>query len=145
MRQMNYYVPGVSRRESFDKTVNNLFNSLFDQNINSTTVNKNWPRIDIEENNDSFLITAELPGINKEDVKIEVDNNILTISGEKTKEEDDSRTLIRKETQSGEFSRAFSLPEAANTEEISASFKNGILTLTVPKAEKEKIRKIAIS
>jgi HSP20 family protein len=101
-----------------------------------------FPNVDISEDDKSIFINVELPGLNKEDVKIKVkDDNVLVISGEKKREEkteDENHSVIRIERSYGEFSRSFSLPDNANNESIAAKFDNGVLHLTIEKKEPEK-------
>lgn len=99
------------------------------------------PSIDISETDNQYLITAELPGMKKEDININIENRRLTISGErKFKEEEDNKTYHRVETHYGSFNRTFQLPGNINEESVSASYDNGLLNITVDKAE-DKVRK----
>ena len=97
------------------------------------------PLVDIRETDNSYEITAELPGIKKDDVHVHVDNGVLSIeastSDEKTEEKDGK--IIRKERYSGKMTRSFTLGNNVNESDISANFDNGILTLTVPKQAPE--------
>lgn len=112
------------------------------------------PRIDIAENENNFFIYAELPGLNKEDVKITInDDRVLYLKGEKkrdlSEEKDgevnsDSRTYVRAERAYGEFSRSFVLPENINTENVNANFNNGVLAVTLNKIEPVKPKEIEI-
>ncbi|TQV73728.1 Hsp20/alpha crystallin family protein [Aliikangiella marina] len=106
---------------------------------------KDWsPRVDIVESDESFVIKAELAGIPKEDIKVEVDNKILTLSGERKSEVTDEKHH-RVERFYGSFSRSFSLPETIDEANIKAESKDGILTLTLPKqAPQETLKKIEI-
>jgi len=94
------------------------------------------PAIDVTENNDAFMIKAELPEVKKEDVKVSIDKNILTISGERAEEVKDEKQH-RIERSYGRFSRSFSLPENIDGDNVSAESKNGMLYLTIPKAAKK--------
>ena len=95
------------------------------------------PRVDILDEENQIIVNAELPGVAKEDVKVNVnEDKMLTISGEKTKDEKlGEKSLIRSEREYSEFSRSFVLPDDAEIEKISANYDNGLLTLTIPKAE----------
>lgn len=103
------------------------------------------PMVDITENKDAFLIKAELPGIRKEDVKVSVQDGVLTLQGERNYEnttDDDKRHRV--ERFYGHFSRSFTLPEHVDDENIQASYQDGILELTLPKQEKAKPRAIEV-
>ncbi|WP_444995997.1 Hsp20/alpha crystallin family protein [Aliikangiella sp. IMCC44359] len=102
------------------------------------------PSVDIVENEENFVIKAELAGVPKEDIKVEIDSNVLTLSGErKTEVKDEKRHRI--ERFYGSFSRSFSLPDNIDEESIKAESKDGILSLTLPKkVQKEKLTQIEI-
>jgi len=103
------------------------------------------PRIEVVETDSEFEVTAELPGLEREDVKIELQNNILTLSGEKKSAEEKREPNVHFcERAYGKFSRSFQLPALVNTGGIKASFKNGVLTLNLPKEEQAKPRQIEI-
>ncbi len=92
------------------------------------------PQVDILESPESFTIKAELPEINKDDVKISVDNGVLTLQGERKQEkEEKGRTFHRIERFYGHFSRSFTLPDNVDSNAIKAAFKEGMLTLQLPK------------
>jgi HSP20 family protein len=104
------------------------------------------PAADIVENKESFVVKAELPGIKKEDIKIALQNNLLTISGEKKKEvETKDQTVHHLERSYGAFYRTFELPVMVNQSKIKAEFVDGILTVELPKAEEAKPKEISIS
>lgn len=103
------------------------------------------PALDISEDKGSLRITAELPGLDRKDIAIEVKEGILTIRGEKKMEEESKdRNYHRIERRYGSFYRALALPETVDTAKIEASFKNGVLTLAMPKREESKPKTIAI-
>lgn len=99
------------------------------------------PRVDIVEEEKAFQIHVAVPGVNKEDFKLDVNDNLLTISGErkfqKEKKENNFHSI---ETQYGTFSRSFSLPENVDVNNITAKYNNGILEITVPKDEKKVVK-----
>ena len=104
------------------------------------------PPVDILESKDSYLIRAELPGMRKEDLKTEVNEGILTLSGERKFEEPaDAVKYHRAERVAGKFSRSFHLPQTVKHDGIKATYRDGILEVQVPKAEEAKPRQIAIS
>jgi HSP20 family protein len=103
------------------------------------------PAADLIENKDNFVVTAELPGIRKEDIKVTVQNNMLIISGEKKKEtENKGDTWHRVERSYGSFNRTFDLPALIDANKINAEFKDGILRVHLPKVEEAKPKEIAI-
>lgn len=103
------------------------------------------PRVDIAETDTAYLIKAEIPGVNKEDVKITVDDGILTISGERREEkEEKNKKFHRVERIYGKFSRSFTLPDNVDESKIDAEFKDGVLTLTIPKTEKAKPKAVEV-
>ncbi len=98
------------------------------------------PRIDVNESKDSYEISAELPGVHKEDINITLENGVLTLEAEvhqekKAEKAEKAGRLIRQERRYGKFMRSFTLGEDVSEEEIDANFKDGILTLKVPKRE----------
>jgi HSP20 family protein len=103
------------------------------------------PRVDIHETNDDILIDVELPGIDKKDINVEVKDNMLTITGERKQERKVEGTeCCRSERHYGKFERTFSLTDTADADKINAAFKDGILTLTLPKIEKVKPKEVSI-
>lgn len=103
------------------------------------------PRVDINETEKNVIIEAELPGIEKKDVKVEVKDNLLTISGERKREEKTENTEnCCVERHYGKFERSFNLGDNVTTDKVSAAYKNGILTLTLPKKETALPKEISI-
>ena len=106
----------------------------------------NWsPSVDVDETDKDVTIDVELPGIDKKDVKVEVKDNTLTISGERTGEKkQEDRNCCLSERYYGKFQRSFSLSDSVQTDKISAKYKNGVLTLTLPKTEKALPKEITV-
>jgi HSP20 family protein len=106
------------------------------------------PRVDISEDEKNLYVTVEIPGVNKEDVKVTInDDNILVIKGEKKREfktEDKERNFIRVERSYGSFQRSFMLPDNVKKDNVSAKFENGVLTITLEKVEPEPPKQIEI-
>jgi len=103
------------------------------------------PRVDIAETDKAFEIKAEIPEVNKEDVKVTVHNGVLTIQGERKQEkEEKGKRFHRVERYYGSFTRSFTLPDNADETKISASFKDGVLTLEIEKTEEAKPKSIEI-
>ena len=111
----------------------------------------NWvPSVNVTETDDNLMLTADLPGMREEDVSIEIENNVLTISGEKVEERDEGdregeRRYHVWEREYGTFRRSFMLPRTVKADEITAPFANGVLTIDLPKAFEAKSRRIKIS
>jgi len=105
------------------------------------------PAVSVEETNDELILTAELPGMKREDVELGVENNILTIRGEKReerREEDEERRYHLWERSFGTFQRSFTLPRSVKAEDIHAEFDNGVLRVRMPKAAEARSRRIEI-
>lgn len=103
------------------------------------------PPVDVMEDKDQVLINAELPGVKPEDVKISMENNLLTIRGEKHQNAEQSNERVhRYERSYGVFERAFTVPSTVDAERITARYEHGVLTVTLPKAEKAKARQISV-
>jgi len=123
---------------SLHNEMGRLFGDLLSsQDGDSNTENSSWmPTVDISENENGFEIHAELPGVTDEDLNVSVTDNLLTIKGEKRQEEKtEGKNYHRVERRYGNFQRSFTLPRQVNTSDIKAGFKNGILTLSIPKVE----------
>ncbi len=103
------------------------------------------PLVDVIEDEKEYLVKAELPDIKKEDVKITVQDDVLTISGERTQEkEEKGKRFHRIERAYGSFSRSFTLPEDADPAKVAADFKNGMLTVHITKSERAKPKSIEV-
>ncbi|SYZ73646.1 conserved hypothetical protein [Candidatus Zixiibacteriota bacterium] len=130
----------------FSKDFDSVIDSFF--GFPSVRSSNNWafvPRVDIIEDKDHMKIVAEIPGMEKEDVKVFVEDGVLTISGErKAVEKKEEALYVRCELSSGSFSRSFTLPEHIDSEKIAADYKNGLLTITMPKLEKAKPKEIKV-
>jgi len=125
-----------------------VFGDLLSPHEGGTEIEESaWiPTVDISETETSFEIHAELPGVSEEDVKISLTDNLLTIKGEKRQEvETDEKNYHRVERRYGSFQRSFTLPRHIKTDAIKAGFKDGVLTLEIPKAEVAKPTEIPIT
>lgn len=101
--------------------------------------------LDVSENENEYLIKASLPGIRNEDIDVSIESNVLTIKGEfKQEEESEERHYHLRERRYGSFCRSLSLPNSVNTEAIQAIYENGVLTLSLPKAEEAKPKSIEV-
>lgn len=133
---------------NLQREMNRIFNGIMpqakrDEDYESAV----WsPRADVTEDSDSYVLTFDLPGMTREDVKINFNDNTLKISGErKETTENSAATCHRVERVFGKFYRSFNFPTQVNAEKISASLSNGVLTVTVPKADEVKPKEITIS
>jgi len=104
------------------------------------------PAVDLVESEDGFTLKADLPGVAKKDLELSVENNVLTIKGEKEggKDEKKEKRFYRRETWSGSFRRTISLPQAADPGKVEAQLKNGVLTIQIGKREELKPRQIPV-
>ena len=103
------------------------------------------PALDVIERNEDYRVKVELPGVDKKDVKITIQNNVLTIHGEKKREQDKKEgNYHRVERSFGSFERSFTLPPSVVTDRIEASYDNGVLAITLPKVEEAKPREIEV-
>jgi HSP20 family protein len=129
--------------------MNRLFNTLFDSPTagNGVSTARRWiPAMDLVEVENEYVLRADLPGLSEQDVNIELQDNVLTISGERKHEHEESKEgYYRVERSSGSFSRTLTLPEGVDPEAIKASFDKGVLEVRVPKPEERKPRKVAIA
>ncbi len=128
---------------SMQREINRLFNDFFrsDRDESSLLAQAWRPAVDITEEDDAFVAKVELPGVNKDDVKITMQDNVLTIRGEKKGKEENLR---RVERQYGSFQRSFTLPTSVKSDKIEAEYKDGILTISMPKAEEAKPKHIDV-
>ena len=131
----------VMRREMDD-----LFSRFFGDFAPARGVGVKWaPRVDVSETKDSFVVKAELPGLETKDVNVSISGDVLTIKGEKKKEEeekDEHHHYV--ERYYGSFQRSFQLPAGMNTDKINATFDKGVLKVTLPKVEEAKKKEIEI-
>ena len=129
--------------------MNRLFNTVFDAPTtggDGGTMRRWMPAMDLLETADHFVLRADLPGLGEDDVKIELEDNTLTISGErKSEHEDKGEGFYRVERAFGSFSRSLKLPQGVDPEKVSASFDRGVLEARIPKPEQRKPRRIEIA
>ena len=126
---------------------NHVFNApVFGFESADSAENEVWrPRVDIVDGENQITINAELPGLKKEDIHIDVKDGILTLTGERSEEKEVKEArYYRRERVSGTFQRSFSLPEGLNTETIAAEYKDGVLSVAIPKPEASKPRQISV-
>lgn len=145
---------GVIRRPTTDSwQALRRLNSVLDEAFTSwpfaqegNALTAAWlPPVDVFEDKDSVRIVAELPGVKAEDVKIQLENNVLTLRGEKRQSAEEKTERVRRYERSyGTFERSFSLPTTVDPDRIEASYEQGILTVTLPKVEKARPRQIEV-
>ncbi len=124
---------------------NSDFDRIFDNFLGTGGNTAISPRVDVEENDNEFVVSAELPGIKKDEIKVNFQNGILTISGEKKFENEEKRkNYHRIERSYGNFSRSLEFTSAIVADKINADYKDGILNITLPKAEESKPKLIDV-
>jgi HSP20 family protein len=126
--------------------LNRLFNEAFERTSDEANLTAWAPAVDIYETKHELIVKADIPEIKPEELDIRVENNILTIRGERKFEEKVSENnYLRVERSYGSFSRSFSLANTVNAEAIKADYKNGVLTLSIPKREEVKPKQIKVN
>src|SRR5437660_11277132 len=131
---------------SLQDHVNRLFNDDFERRGEESSLTAWAPAVDIYETEHELVVKADLPEIDPKDLDIRVENNILSIRGERKFEKKVSEDkYLRVERAYGSFSRSFSLANTVNSEAIKADYQNGVLTLTIPKSEEAKPKQIKVS
>jgi HSP20 family protein len=136
--------PILSLQKEIDKMFNNAFTG--DMQDDGTLFSSSWtPVADVAEYANEYVVQMELPGVSKEDVKITIEENMLTIQGEKKHEKETKEpNFHRTERSYGSFQRSFTLPKTVKTDEIGAAYTDGILNITIPKADEVKPKQIDI-
>ena len=128
--------------------VNRLFSSNLSRSFGDEGIARGaWaPTVDIYENKDQIVLEAELPGMNREDFELSIENNVLTLRGERRFEKrDESDNYHRVERSYGSFTRSFTLPQTVSPENVAAEYKNGVLRVVLQKREEVKARRIEIA
>jgi HSP20 family protein len=123
-----------------------LFEDAFSRMLTEPQTNRPWaPAVDIYETENELVLKADLPDVELKDIDVRVENQTLTISGERTFEKNDTtKGYHRIERNYGSFVRSFSVPNSFDTENIAAEFKNGVLSVTLPKKEAAKPRQVKV-
>ena len=139
----------VRELNTIQSEMNRLFNTFFDAPTpgNGMLAQRRWlPAMDLVETEDDFVLRADLPGLSEDDVNIEVEDNVLTVSGERKAEHEERKEgYYRVERSSGHFSRSLTLPDGIDPAAVKAQFDRGVLEVRIPKPEARKPRKVAIS
>jgi len=131
---------------TMQQEMNRLFDEFFGEQRTEFGESAWLPVVDVSENEAELSVRAELPGMTQEDIELNLQDNVLTITGEKKKDiQQDKENFHRIERSFGSFRRSFTLPCSVKSEEISASFKDGVLKITLPKKEEAKPQKIEVT
>ncbi|HZV87356.1 MAG TPA: Hsp20/alpha crystallin family protein [Candidatus Binatus sp.] len=131
---------------TLQEQVNRLFGNVLERSAEESNLTSWAPAVDIYETEHELVVKADLPEVDPKDLDIRVENNILTIRGERKFEKKvNEENYLRVERAYGSFSRSFSLANTVNSEAIKADYQNGVLTLTIPKREEAKPKQIKVN
>lgn len=143
--------PSIWNTSDFDEMFERAFRnplSLLDEFRMTPVVDREWfqPNVDVEERDDAYLLSVDLPGMKKEDIKVDLTDNVLTISGERKREEEhkDKGGVRRYESMYGRFERSFTLPSTVVVDKVEANMEDGVLKIALPKSETAKPRTIEV-
>jgi HSP20 family protein len=128
--------------ERLRREMNRLFSDWPSQAGWSTA--PSYPAMNVWTDEDSAIVTAELPGVNLDNIDISVENDVLTLRGERQRDEQEGVTYHRRERRSGSFVRTFRVPFRVDAEQVEATFKNGVLSIALPRAEEDKPKRISV-
>jgi HSP20 family protein len=130
---------------SLQREVDSLFDQFFNRSGDEGSSAVWAPQTDLVETDEDFQLRLDVPGMSKEDIDINLQNNTLTVSGERTSERtDEGEDYVRVERAFGNFHRTFTLPDAVDHENIEATYEDGVLSINVPKTEESTRRQIEI-
>ena len=122
-----------------DRMPNVLDNAIYNINDDDLYSNEWQPLVDVKEDSKSYILVADMPGVKKNNIEAKIKENVLIIKGDKKLEDEKNKDDYHySERKVGKFARSFKLPKSIMEDKISANFKDGSLTITIPKAEKEK-------
>ena len=143
------YYPWAAQSRRFQEEIKNVFDRVLgdDETDQSNVVTSQWtPRVDIKEEDKRFVILADIPGVDPNEIEVHMDKGILSIKGERKSEtKTENEKLTRVERSYGAFYRRFALPDSADGEGISAAGKHGVLEISIPKKPETTPRRIAVS
>lgn len=146
---ITHYYPWAAQSRRFQEEIKNVFDRVLgdDDTDQSNVVTSQWtPRVDIKEENNRFVILADVPGVDPNAIEVHMDKGILSIKGERKSEaQSENEKLTRTERLYGSFYRRFALPDSADAEGISATGKHGVLEISIPKKPETTPRRIAVS
>lgn len=135
-----------SELTDIQQEMNRLFDEFFGERRPEMTEGTWLPAVDVLENETEIIVRAELPGMTQDDIELDLQNNVLTVKGEKEKEsKEEKENYHRIERSYGNFSRSFTLPCDVKAEDVKATFKDGVLEVVLPKVEEVKPKKINIT
>lgn len=137
----------VRELDSLQTDMNHLFDRFFGApRAGNGTAERRWiPAMDLAETDDSLVLRADLPGVNEDDVDVEVKDGVMTISGERKDEHEEKREgFHRVERSFGRFSRALNLPDGVDPDKVEAKFDNGVLEVRIPKPEETQPTRVQI-
>ncbi|HEY4285437.1 MAG TPA: Hsp20/alpha crystallin family protein [Chthoniobacterales bacterium] len=139
--------PALGRLSNLRDELDSLFDVPFLANLaNQTQLFSGWtPALDLYQSKDNIVAVVELPGMRKEDIEISLHEDVLTISGERKQQTAEDEKAERSERYVGKFRRSISLPSRVDASKVNATYKDGILTVTLPKAEEAKPRQIQVN
>ena len=136
-------LPTLRTRASWPSLLDEFFNDSYFPRLFNREIGQDMPAVNIIEGKEDYRIEVAAPGLDKEDFKVSLDNNVLTVSSEKeVKNESNEDNVLRKEFSYSSFSRSFTLPETVNGDKIKAVHKDGILSLVIPKKEEAKTKPV---
>jgi HSP20 family protein len=146
MNSIIRFNPGADFRR-MQREIDRVFENFLPVREDNGSETAVWaPRVDLIENENDYLIHADLPGVSRDDIKINFQDGTLTVSGERRMQNtEDKGDFVRVERSFGHFYRSFALPQMVEVERIKATFNDGVLTIRVPKAEETKPRQIELS
>ena len=138
--------PTLDRWSNLREELNSLFDLPFLANLNRQDLFSGWsPALDLYQNNDNLIAVIELPGMRKEDIEISLHDGTLTIAGERKSSSSNGERAERTERYVGSFRRSVSLPARVDANKVNATYRDGILTVMLPKAEEAKPRRIDVA
>ena len=133
-------------RSNFDRVFDEFFNGTPAAGHRSQSLTGTWnPAVDVFEDDGTYVIKAELPGMDKKDISLDVNDGVLTLRGERKHESEEKKdTYYRREMSYGTFQRSFRLPGDVNADNITADYKDGVLKVAIPKPEERKPKQITV-
>jgi HSP20 family protein len=135
-----------SELSRMQEEMNRYFDDFFGEQRRGLAEGAWLPAVDVSETDSEMVVRAELPGMTQDDIEVNLQDNVLTLKGEKKQEKkEEKENYHRVERSYGSFSRSFTLPAGVNQDEVKATFKDGVLEIAMPKTEEAKPKKIAIT